>query len=170
MAKERSIRVGAAGIIIQDGKILLVKFDDENGPHYNYPGGGHHEGETLRQTAAREVKEETDADVEVEVEVEVEVGRLLFTAESAPFEVDYVYGSTHYLKLFFECNLKVGSIPRLPDKPDANEVAVEWIPLGDLAKYPVIPDISEALIQALNNGEPVYFEDDGKAAQRLNKK
>jgi len=161
LAKERSIRVGAAGIIIQDGKILLVKFDDENGPVYNYPGGGHHEGETLRQTAAREVKEETDADVEV--------GRLLFTAESAPFEVDYAYGSTHCLKMFFECNLKAGSIPRLPDKPVPNEVSVEWIPLGDLAKYPVIPDISEALIQALNNGEPVYFEDDGKAAQRLNK-
>jgi 8-oxo-dGTP diphosphatase len=41
MAAERSIRVGAAGIIIENGKILLVKFDDENGRHYNYPGGGH---------------------------------------------------------------------------------------------------------------------------------
>ena len=57
MTKERSVRVSAAGIIVQDG-------------------------ETLRQTAAREVKEETDAEVEVE--------RLLITAESAPFEVKYV--------------------------------------------------------------------------------
>ena len=57
MAKERSVRVSAAGIIVQDG-------------------------ETLRQTAAREVKEETDAEVEVE--------RLLITAESAAFEVKYV--------------------------------------------------------------------------------
>ena len=92
---KRAIRVGAAGIIIQDDKILVVKFDDKNGPHYNYPGGRHQEGETLRQTAAREVKEETDADVEV--------GRLLVIVESAPFEVDYVYGPTHYLKFFFEC-------------------------------------------------------------------
>ena len=102
MPTKRSIRVGAAGIIVQDGKILVVKFDDENGPHYNYPGGGHQEGETLRQTAAREVKEETDA--------EVEVGRLLVIVESAPFEVDYVYGSTHFLKFFFECKLKPGSL------------------------------------------------------------
>ena len=57
MAKERSVRVSAARIIVQDG-------------------------ETLRQTAAREVKEETDAEVKVE--------RLLITAESASFEVKYV--------------------------------------------------------------------------------
>jgi 8-oxo-dGTP diphosphatase len=56
MPKERSIRVGAAGIIVQDGKILLVKFDDEHGLHYNYPAGGHQVGETLRKSAAREVK------------------------------------------------------------------------------------------------------------------
>jgi 8-oxo-dGTP diphosphatase len=160
LAKERSIRVGAAGIIIQDDKILLVKFDDENGPHYNYPGGGHQEGETLRQTAAREVKEETDADVEV--------GRLLFTSEAAPFEVDYVYGSTHHLKLFFECKLKPGSVPRLPNNPDPHEVAVEWIPIDQLSTTPVIPDISETLLESLKNGESTYCEDNGKAAQRLN--
>jgi len=59
----------------------------------HHPGDGHYEGETVRQTAAREVKEETGAGVEV--------GRLLFTAESMPFEVEYAYGSTHYLKLLF---------------------------------------------------------------------
>lgn len=66
---------------------------DGNRPHYYHPGDGHHEGETLRQTAAREVKEETGAGVEV--------GCLLFTAESVPFEVEYAYGSTYYLKLIF---------------------------------------------------------------------
>jgi ADP-ribose pyrophosphatase YjhB (NUDIX family) len=53
MTSKRAIRVGAAGVIVHDGRVLLVKFDDENGPHYNYPGGGHKEGETLRQTAER---------------------------------------------------------------------------------------------------------------------
>ena len=160
MAKKRSIRVGAAGIIIQNGKVLLVKFDDENGPHYNYPGGGHQEGETLRQTAAREVKEETDADVEV--------GRLLVVAESEPKEVEFIYGSTHYLKLFFECRLKPGSIPRLPDNPDPNEVAVEWVPIESLAQEPVIPNIENVVLDAINTGETIYFEDNGQAAKELN--
>ena len=162
MANKRSIRVGAAGIIIENGNILLVKFNDENGPHYNYPGGGHQEGETLRQTVAREVKEETDADVEV--------GRLLITAESAPQEVEYIYGSTHYLKLFFECKLKQGSVPELPDNPDPNEVAVEWIPIESLAQEPVIPNIANILIKAINTGETMYFEDNGHAAKELNPK
>ncbi|MBN4064796.1 NUDIX domain-containing protein [Dehalococcoides mccartyi] len=162
MTSNRIIRVGAAGIIVQDGKVLLVKFDDEHGVHYNFPGGGHKKGETLRQTVVREVKEETDADVEV--------GRLLVTAESAPFEVDYIYGPTHYLKLFFECTLKPNSVPRLPDKPDPNEIAVEWIQLEELAELPVIPNISRELISALNGGTPSFFEDNGKASMELDNK
>ncbi len=159
MAEIRPIRVGAAGIIVEDGKVLLVKFDDEHGPHYNYPGGGHQHGETLRGTAAREVKEETDA--------EVEVGRLLVTAESAPFKVDNVYGPKHYVKMFFECKLTPGSVPKLPDKPDPNQVAVEWVLIEELPNLPVIPDISTELTSALNGGEPVFFEDDGRASREL---
>ena len=162
MTTNRSIRVGAAGIVLDGSNVLLVKFDDENGVHYNFPGGGHDEGETLRQTAAREVKEETDADVEV--------GRLLVVAESVPSEVDYVYGTTHFLKFFFECKLKPGSAPRMPDKPDPNEIAVEWVPLNDIGDPPAIPAISNEIIQALQTGETTYFEDDGVAAKELNLK
>ena len=159
MTSNKSIRVGAAGIIIENGKVLVVKFDDENGPHYNYPGGGHEEGETLHQTAAREVKEETD----------VEVGRLLLIVESAPFEVDYVYGPTHYLKFFFECKLKPGSIPKLPETPDPNEIAVEWLPFDSLAKELVIPHISEALPKALKRDKEIFVEDEALIARKINK-
>ena len=160
MAKERSIRVGAAGVVIRDGKILLVKFDDENGPHYNYPGGGHQEGETLRQTAAREVLEETNA--------EVEVGRLLVVGEAEPGRVGHVYGDIHHLKLFFECTLKPGSEPRLPDSPDINEVAVEWISIDQLSSLPLIPEFDEELLRIIESGETIHSEDDGEAARRLN--
>jgi hypothetical protein len=72
--------------------------------------------------------------------------------------------------LFFECQLKQGSVPRLPDEPDPNEVAVEWIPLDELAGSPVIPNISAELLKALETGDTVYFEDDGEAARKLNNK
>ena len=162
MTSNRSIRVGATGIIIENGKVLVVKFDDENGPHYNYPGGGHEEGETLRQTAAREVKEETGADIEV--------GRLLLIVESAPFEVDYVYGLTHFLKFFFECKLKSGSAPKLPETPDPNEIAVEWLPFDSLTKELVIPDISEALPKALKRYREIFVEDEALIARKINKR
>ena len=163
MNAKRSVRVGAAGVIIRDGSVLLVKFDDEFGPHYNYPGGGHQEGETLRETAAREVKEETDADVEV--------GKLLVVAESAPFKVDQVYGPTHFHKLLFECRLEEGSEPKLPETPDPNEVAVEWLPLKSISDPPkaIIPDIANQLTTALETGVPQYFEDDGLASKGLTK-
>jgi 8-oxo-dGTP diphosphatase len=161
LAAKRSIRVGAAGIIVQGEKILVVKFDDENGPHYTYPGGGHQEGETLRQTAAREVKEESDADVEV--------GRLLIVVESAPFEVDYVYGSTHYLKFFFECKLKPGSVPKLPEEPDPNEIAVEWVTIDSQPAVPIIPDIVEPLLNAIRSDEVIYIEDKAELARKINK-
>ncbi len=160
MPRKISVRVGSAGVIVEGNKILLVKFENENGSHYQIPGGGHQEGETLRQTATREIKEETDADVEV--------GRLLVVAEAAPSEVNNVYGSTHYLKLFFECKLKPGSVPKLPEKPDPNQVAVEWIQMNRLADTLVIPDIGDVLDKALTNGETTYFEDNGVAARELN--
>ncbi|MEE8046209.1 MAG: NUDIX domain-containing protein [Dehalococcoidia bacterium] len=162
MSKNRSIRVGAAGIIVRDAKILVVKFDDENGPHYNYPGGGHQQGETLRQTAAREVKEETEADIEV--------GRLLVVVESAPFEVDYVYGSTHFLKFFFECALRPGSNPILPQIPDPNEIAVEWVPIDSPPPVPIIPYIVETLLKAIRGDETIFVEDNAEAARKLNTK
>ncbi len=92
---------------------------------------------------------------------------MLAVVESAPFEVDYIYGSTHFLKLFFECELKPGSVPRLPDKPDPNEVAVEWLPLDKLDQHPVIPGVSKQLAEALSSDTPVYVEDTGEVAQLI---
>ena len=47
-------------IIIEDGKVLLVK---HNAGHWDFPKGHMEEGETEEQTAIREVKEETNIDV-----------------------------------------------------------------------------------------------------------
>ena len=70
-------------MIIRDDMILLVKYDNENGPHYNCPGGGHQSGETIRQTVAQEVLEATAA--------VVEVGELLVVLESPPFKPDHTF-------------------------------------------------------------------------------
>lgn len=52
------IRVRAGAIIIENESILLIEFGDENGLHYNLPGGGVEPGETVKTAAAREVMEE----------------------------------------------------------------------------------------------------------------
>lgn len=53
-------RPAVYGIIIRDGKILLVPHWDG----YGFPGGGIEKGETLDEALAREVKEETGLSVE----------------------------------------------------------------------------------------------------------
>ena len=52
-----------AGILINDGKILLQKSESDDG--YAFPGGHVAFGETTAETLARELKEEIGADVEV---------------------------------------------------------------------------------------------------------
>ena len=152
--REHSIRVGVKAVIIRNGMVLLVKYDDENGPHYNYPGGGHQSGESVRETVAREVLEETCA--------EVDVGDLLLVFEIAPFKTGYKYGPVHHLNLFFECSLKPGSEPGFPERPDPNEVAVEWIPYSELGETRVNPGIAAELGIALAGARPILYEETGQ--------
>ena len=57
--------VPSASAVVTDelGRILLIKRRDNK--LWALPGGGHDVGETIEQTAVREVKEETGLDVEV---------------------------------------------------------------------------------------------------------
>ncbi|MBK9126111.1 MAG: NUDIX domain-containing protein [Chloroflexi bacterium] len=70
------IRVSASAVIIRGGHILLVKFDDNTGPHYNLPGGGADPGETAEEACIREVYEEADA--------RIDIGRLMLVREYEP--------------------------------------------------------------------------------------
>lgn len=57
--------VGVGGIVIREGKILLVRRRNEPGRgKWSIPGGLVELGETLEQAVIREVKEETSLDVE----------------------------------------------------------------------------------------------------------
>lgn len=64
-APEPNSVVPSASAIVTDeqGRILLVKRRDNT--LWALPGGGHDIGESIEQTAIREVKEETGLDVEV---------------------------------------------------------------------------------------------------------
>jgi 8-oxo-dGTP pyrophosphatase MutT (NUDIX family) len=62
--KPNSVVPSASAIVTDEhGRILLVKRRDNT--LWALPGGGHDIGESIEQTAVREVKEETGLDVEV---------------------------------------------------------------------------------------------------------
>ena len=53
------------GIVVNEGRILLVKQRRHYGTHWELPGGYWESGESLEQTAAREVHEETGIAIDV---------------------------------------------------------------------------------------------------------
>ena len=58
--------VSCGGVVIHDGKVLLL-YKNQNGRYMGWvlPKGTVEKGETNRQTALREVKEETNSDAEI---------------------------------------------------------------------------------------------------------
>jgi 8-oxo-dGTP diphosphatase len=129
------IRVRAGALIIENQRVLLVKFEDKNGVHYNLPGGGVEKGESTAEAAAREAQEEAG--------VEVTVEKLAFIYEYAPHQNDELYGTTPNLSLFFDCRINSGSKPSIPETPDLNQIGVEWIHLSELNSIILYPKIQK---------------------------
>ena len=137
------IRVRAGAVIIRDNSILLIEFNDENGLHYNLPAGGVEPNETIIEAVRREAQEEASIDVEV--------GPLAFVYEYAPYLNSNKYGETHSLGLMFECRIKEGFSPRLPNNPDKNQTGVKWVKLTDLKNVVLYPNIRERIINYIEN-------------------
>jgi ADP-ribose pyrophosphatase YjhB (NUDIX family) len=78
----REQRIAAGAIIMQEEKILLVRYNDRHGRSYLVgPGGGmHSDDESITQALMREVKEETG----LEVRSDVNSGHQTFHAASSP--------------------------------------------------------------------------------------
>ncbi|WP_404468243.1 NUDIX domain-containing protein [Sutcliffiella horikoshii] len=141
------MRVRAGALIIQNASILLIEFHDENGLHYNLPAGGIESGETVMEAVKREAQEEASIDVEV--------GPLAFVYEYAPHLNNNKYGDTHSLGLMFDCNIKEGCKPRMPANPDPNQTGVKWIPLTELDKVILYPNIKEHILAYAENKRSV---------------
>lgn len=139
-----SIRINVNGLIVQDNKILLIKFEDENGPHYNLHGGGVDAGESIFSVLKRECLEEANADVNVL--------ELVGSLEYVPELHQNKFGPRQKIGLIFLCNLKSGSSPSMPTKPDPNQVAVEWLDISVLEsplqeRTPIFPQIAQYLLE-----------------------
>ncbi|WP_370222192.1 NUDIX domain-containing protein [Cytobacillus sp.] len=143
------IRVRAGAVIIENNSILLIEFQDERGLHYNLPAGGAEPNESVIDTVKREAKEEASVDVMV--------GPLAFVYEYAPHLNEFRYGQIHSLGLMFECQLREGSLPKMPSNPDPNQTGVRWVPLSELAYIVLYPNMKAQILEYVKNRRNIDF-------------
>jgi len=114
--------VGVGAIIIQNGKILIVRRGSEPGKgKWSVPGGLVELGETVEQTVVREVKEECGLDVEVD--------RLIDVVDSMTFDGNGKL-KYHFVILDFFVKLKGGEL-----KPGDDAKEALWVPVEEVEKY-----------------------------------
>ena len=113
---------GVGAVIVQDGKILLVKRGVEPAKNrWSIPGGMVELGEKVRDTLIREVKEECG--------LNVEIVRLMDVVDSITLNEEGRV-QFHFVILDFLAQVKDGTLKPADDVSDAR-----WIPLEEVETY-----------------------------------
>lgn len=120
-----------AVLIIDRDKILLFYRFKEGQTYYALPGGHVEPGEGLKETAIREIKEELNLDITL--------SRKLWKYENWGRMEHY------YLAAHFSGEIKMG-FPELGKLSPQNVYRPEWVPLSQLADYPLLPETIKAKI------------------------
>ncbi len=105
---------GASGLIVIDGKVVLIKRSkDPHKDHWSLPGGGIEPGERVRDAVKREVLEETG--------LEVDVGVVAGYRET-------IVDDEHHIVLAFHCAVTGGELRAGDDAVECELVDPSHLP------------------------------------------
>jgi 8-oxo-dGTP diphosphatase len=133
--RAREVRIRVAVCILDGDRILLVQHLKNGRRYWLLPGGGVEVGETLAETALRELREETG--------YEIEVGRLLLVCESLEPK------GRHLVNMVFAGEVRGGS---LRAGLDGRLVDAGWLPVDDLASLEMYPPIGAEVLHCCREG------------------
>jgi 8-oxo-dGTP diphosphatase len=139
------IRVSASGIIIQEGKVLLVRYKDAKTGFLVGPGGGVLPEEDLFSGLKREVFEETG--------LHVNPGKMVLVE-------DLLSSKYRLMKVWFICSITGGTLSKTEEAAIEGIVDVGWYTKNQLDDEIVYPEILKGidwneLLGA--NFEPIYL-------------
>lgn len=138
------LKVRASLILIEDGKLLVVKHRKGSHSYWVLPGGMVEYGETIRETAVREIEEELNLKIEVE--------KLLFIGDVIPQDRHRHVIDIYFTGKILGGELKLGSEKILED--------IKKIDLDSLSEIDFRPDIGEEIKRAYQSqfcGEAKYL-------------
>ncbi len=137
----------ATGIAVRDGRLLMVAshYPNQPQPLWNLPGGRQQPGELLTESLVREFYEETG--------LRVRAGSLAYVSESYDGERQYL-NATFVVSPFAPARSAVLSEARSAeskgqDDSDDHIVAVEWVPLAEVAARVAVRVVREPLVAYL---------------------
>lgn len=161
----------AKAIIVCDGRLLVNRLIDSEGPWFDLPGGGQESGETLEEALRRECREE--------LSVEIEPGGLRFVCDYILRNAGSLAGNAqfHKVALAFQCSLLDGQEPRIGAIPDggigttgrfSKQVGLDWLPLDALEDYRLYPLSMRPLFRSMESAAGArYLSDVHEASAEL---
>ena len=130
-----NIRIRAAGILIKDGQILLVRHEKNGKSYYLLPGGGVEFGESVAEALVREFKEEVGLDIKV--------GPMVLVHDSIPPDQHRQVLNLYFVVSSDQFDIRV--------TPDAVLRDAAFFSLSDFPKMTVNPDVKLEIMEGLKN-------------------
>lgn len=116
--------VGVGAVIVQDGRLLIVKRGVEPGKgKWSIPGGAVDLGEEAREAVVREAREECGLDIEIIEDIPMDAVDNISIDKEGRFRY-------HYVLLQFLAHPKGGTL-----KPSSDVLDAKWVPLEEVEKY-----------------------------------
>lgn len=144
------VRNSAKALIIEGGRLLVIKKSRGGKSWYLLPGGGQDHGETLPRALRRECLEEIGA--------RVKVGPLLCIREYIGANHEHAAHDAGKHQVDYMFRVKLLSKPRMGSSPDKAQVGIAWLPLKSLDRHALFPKALKKLLRSASR-IPFYLGD-----------